>query len=289
MSHQYSKTCNETTMKIFLSTMLLTLSTFCCAQSSIDWANQIGSSRNDVVTDSELRQVGTNDVYVTTGWFTGSTYFGNNISLTTGINDTAMFVARFSLNGNCQWAAMVGNANVSAWSNSVDIASDGSILVGGVLRGATNSTVDADPSPTAATNLTCKGGEDIVVAKYSMTGALSWAFSLGSLNNEKVTDLAFDASSTSTDPNFYISGTYQTLLRFDPAGTNSYRLASTGLTDAFVARYSLSAGAIGWAYNFGAANMSQGNPLIKVRGNRLVLNFNAVGLLIWTHPRLLAM
>jgi hypothetical protein len=263
-------------MKLFIA-LLLTLSTLCCAQSSLDWANQIGGNRNDIVTDSKFRQVGTNDIYVTTGWFTGSTYFGNNISLATGINDTAMFVARFNLNGICQWAVMVGNANVSAWSNSVDIASDGSILVGGVLRGSTNSTVDMDPSTTAATILTCKGGEDIVVARYSMTGALNWAFSLGSLNNEKVTDLAFDLSSTSTDPNFYISGTYQTLLRFDPAGTNSYRLVSTGITDAFVARYSVSTGAIGWAYNFGAANMSQGNPFIKVRGNRLILNFDAVG------------
>lgn len=248
------------------------------AQSTIDWAKQIGGTQQDYLTDIRYRLVGTTDVFVAVGRFSGSITLSPTITLTTpSTTDTAMFVARFNMAGVCQWAVTAGNANVSTWANAVDIAADGSILVGGVIRGAATNTVDFNPG-TAVTNLTCEGGQDIFVAKYTAAGALSWAFDLGGTQDEAISDIAFDQAAVSTDTDFYITGVFESLLKFDPAGGNNYRLTNAGVLDVFLGKYKLADGAVTWVNTFGVAGGRQSSPKIKVRNNHLVLNFQPSGI-----------
>lgn len=258
------------TKKLITTLGLAVCSSFGFAQSTIDWAKQIGGISNDLILDMKYRRIGTTDFIVTVGRFSGSVTFNPSTTLSTASGDTAMFVARFDVSGNCVWATSAGNANVSVIASSVDVANDGSILVAGSFRGASGSTVDFNPS-AATTNLTCVGSNDIFVVKYTVAGALAWAFDLGGTGNEYVRDIAIDKTSGSTDASFYIAGSFSTLLRFDPDGGNTFRIVNSGTEDVFLGKYSFSTGAVEDVKTFGASGATLTSPIIKVNNTHVAL------------------
>src|SRR5688500_8844248 len=67
-----------------------------------------------------------------------------------------------------------GSASSSEVANAVTTDAAGNVFVAGQFSG----TVDFDPG-AGATNLTALGPTDAFVAKYSSSGALTWARRLG--------------------------------------------------------------------------------------------------------------
>jgi Beta-propeller repeat len=79
------------------------------------------------------------------------------------------------------------------------------------VTGTFTGTLDLDPTTTGVTNVTSKGGTDVFVAKYSVTGQLVWGKSLGGTANETVADIAFDGAGS-----VYTGGTFQGAVDFNP-------------------------------------------------------------------------
>ncbi len=113
---------------------------------------------------------------------------------------------------------------------SVAVTADGGTVVTGSFAG----TVDFDPGP-GKTNLTSVGeafnDADIFVARYSASGALVSAIRIGGTLNDRVSDVAVDASG-----NAVVTGYFQGTADFDP-GPGTMNLTSAGGLDVFVARY----------------------------------------------------
>ena len=112
---------------------------------------------------------------------------------------------------------------------------------GHVYVTGTYSTANGDFDPgTRTTNLTNNGANDVFVAKYTTAGALVWVFGIGDNTDNKVTDIAVDASG-----NVYITGSYSSSsLDFD-SGVGTSTPGFTGGTDAYIAKYN-SSGAFQW-------------------------------------------
>jgi|GEM_PF-3147636 len=79
------------------------------------------------------------------------------------------------------------------------------------VAGSFTGTIDVDPSATTAMNLVAKGGSDAFVAKYSSTGQLMWAKTLGGTANETVADVVIDGIG-----NVYVAGTFTGAADFNP-------------------------------------------------------------------------
>lgn len=114
-------------------------------------------------------------------------------------------------------------------------------------------TGDFDPGP-GTYNLTGTGGENVFVAKYSPTGALVWARSMGGANEPSGDD--FDAAygygiAVGDNGSVYVVGSFHGTADFDP-GIGVCNLTSDGDYDIFIAKLD-AAGAFVWANRIGAA------------------------------------
>jgi len=84
------------------------------------------------------------------------------------------------------------------------------------------------------------GKKDAFIAKYSTTGELIWANTVGSVNNDETAEVAFDLQGNS-----YMCGQFKDTLYF---GTDT--LFSSGLFDVFIIKFN-SLGNVVWGKNFG--------------------------------------
>lgn len=139
------------------------------------------------------------------------------------------------------FAVRIGN---NAFDQIVDLAGDpdGGVYVTGIFGGS----VDFDPG-TATLFLTSLGLTDVFLAKYSATGALVWAGSIGGTGADTVTSLWRDATG-----NLFLGGGFEGAADFDP-GTGNQFLTSVGGTDGFVASYSATGGLL-WTRRFGGTS-----------------------------------
>ena len=88
--------------------------------------------------------------------------------------------------------------HADAFAGSVATDAMGSVYVTGLFR----NTVDFDPGP-GTFNLTSLGQSDVFVAKYSSSGALVWARSLGA-----ATAASVNAIATAADGSIYVTGAF---------------------------------------------------------------------------------
>lgn len=100
-----------------------------------------------------------------------------------------------------------GSANVQPKSIYTDV--NGDLIVVGSLEG----TADFDPS-SGTTNLSSNGSLDVFITKYSSSGQLIWAKSVGSNLEEFIT-----ASTVDELGNVYIAGNFHTTVDFDPSSS----------------------------------------------------------------------
>ncbi len=131
------------------------------------------------------------------------------------------------------WANALGGSGAGEFvRNSVVDASGNLYVVGGYT-----GTINVNPGGTSATNLTSAGGTDGFIAKYTSSGSLVWASSLGSTGADGVYGIALDGSG-----NVYVTGYFSNTVDFDFSQQGTSSFTSAGGTDIFWAKYSSAGG-----------------------------------------------
>jgi hypothetical protein len=207
---------------------------------ALQWATYYGGSGMDlphgVVSDTSLNvfiagHTLSNNFPVTTGAFQ-TTYGGNRDA----------FVVKFNSAGTRQWASYYGG---SALDDGYGFAADSTGSVA-LLVTTNSSNLQTSGMVARPTNNSVAEPYDIVIAKFSPTGARIWATYFGGNN----TDYGY-AVGTDTSQSIIISGwTYSTNLPL----TNAAQSTIGGSADAYVAKFNKD-GARLWSTYYGGGNM----------------------------------
>ena len=208
------------------------------------WMRQAGGNYRDV--GRSLALDGAGGVYLSGTTASDTAAFGTNI-VSAGA-ETALFLARYDADGNCQWVRRAGSWQ-QTWSAPVNrssvidsglaVDSAGNPVVGGRFDGNpmfggarvfspfsqliyTNGIVLTNRMQSAG-----KTTEDIFLAKFSPTGNILWATNHGGTNSEYASSIALDSSDNiyacgGFAKNTVLGGAFYTnsmfLAKFDPNG-----------------------------------------------------------------------
>ena len=231
------------------------------ASGVLQWTTYIGGAGTDQ--GNGIAMASNGDILIagqTNGTIpTGSS--GTNIvySSTNGGGYDA-FVGRFTSAGSRLWLTYIGGASDDYGMSIAGDNAGNAIMTGYAAATSTNYPVTA-----GATQSTLGGGQDVVISKFSSTGALTYSTFLGGTGN----DLGYGISTDNND-NFYLTGV--AALGF-PAGaitgnTCAYATLNGTGTDAFVAKFSPS-GVKQWSTFLGGSTADQGLG-IKATTNGMV-------------------
>lgn len=162
-------------------------------------------------------------------------------------DNTDIFLAKYSANGDLRWAKTFGS---SSGDDGECLATDdqGNVYLGGQYHG----TADFDSDPNRKVTRRGNGRYEAFLAKYSPEGELKWVNSLGGEAWDNVHGISIDRGG-----NPVIAGHFTTWCEFAPvaSGQKSYRLkAPSQEYQGFVAKYQAENGKLVWAQQFGGAN-----------------------------------
>jgi hypothetical protein len=145
-------------------------------------------------------------------------FSGSNITLQVAY-DNDVFVAKYDMSGNLQWARSFGGGESE---KGLCCAHDpaGNIYVCGYY---TNTTV------VNGNNVSGYGGRDIYVAKYDPNGTFQWFKNFGSAGRDEAKSIKCDAAG-----NVYICGMFSKNCTFGSVTLNTYN--ATSYFDMFVAK-----------------------------------------------------
>ncbi len=221
-------------------------------------AFRLGAEGTDYGKDIATDPAG--NLYVT-GYFQGTVDFDPGPGV---VNRTAqgspanpgavdIFVAKYSPAGALQLVFTIGGAGADM-PHTIRLAPNGDIGLTGYFSG----TVDFDPGP-GTTALNAGTGRNAFVARYSPSGELRWAISIGDPEIaaddedffEEGMDLTFDAAG-----NTYVCGIFNGTVRL---AAGAPELTSTGI-DSYVASYDPE-GRLRWGFALGGAGREQAHAL----------------------------
>jgi len=221
-------------------------------------AFRIGAEGTDYGKDLTTDAAG--NLYVT-GYFQGTVDFDpgpgvvNRTAQGSSANPGAVdiFVAKYSPAGALQFVFTIGGAGADM-PHTIRLAPNGDIGLTGYFSGA----VDFDPGP-GTTILNAGIGRNAFVARYSPSGELRWAVSIGDPETapddedffEEGMDLTFDAAG-----NTYVCGIFNGTVLLAPGAPE---LTSTGI-DSYVASYDPE-GRLRWGFAVGGAGREQAHAL----------------------------
>jgi hypothetical protein len=163
----------------------------------------------------------------------------------------------FATNASAQappyyWSHRVGN-NLQEYSGGVAVDPSGNVYLAGDFTGTVN---------VGGADLTSAGSTDIFLVKYGPNGVHKWSKRFGSLNDDRVLDIAMDASG-----NVAITGTY-----FNGIDFGGGVLAVNGL-EGYVAKFN-TAGSHVFSQHLGGASLDSGNNVaFDGSGNVLVTGY----------------
>ncbi|MBN4066052.1 PKD domain-containing protein, partial [Candidatus Amoebophilus asiaticus] len=176
-----------------------------------------------------------------TGWFQTTAIFssadGNHVSLTAFDNIQDIFVIRYDVNGNLQWAQQAGDNNSSGGGGyfgdeqGFDVEMDA----------GSNAYVVGWFSKTAqfgTTFITANGGADkawdIFVAKYNSTGGLDWVNNVGGTGVDNGYGVTLDPSDNVTITGRTKNGNFDVMLaKYDVNGTMLWQETIDATGDAY--------------------------------------------------------
>lgn len=210
---------------------------------TLAWAKSIGSTNFDRAYSIRLDDFG--NMYLA-GRFDGSIDFDPSSSTATltsnGKHD--LFIAKYDLNGNYNWAIHMGDTANQRITN-MEIKSNGNLVVAGHFE----STCDFDPGSGTASH-TSLGGFDYFIASYDSTGSYIWSKAIGGIDQQLY--LSMDLNSLEE---IILGGDLWGQVDFDP-GSGVRNITSLGNSDIFLSKYS-SGGNFMWAESFGASGADQ--------------------------------
>lgn len=162
-----------------------------------------------------------------------------------------LFLAKYTAGGALTWIKTAGGA-LGDYAHA--LACDGSnyLYVAGEIEGAGHVV----SFPGSTLTLTTKGDNDIILAKYDLSGNLIWAKSEGAHYSEKALGVTYDNAG-----NVYMCGYYKDTCHF--SGTTT--LYGSGDSDMFIAKYDAS-GNFQWVKKVGGPGRDEMKS-IKCDGN----------------------
>ena len=192
-----------------------------------------------VVVDNEYPPVSYSFVrYVTSGWvdlsgsqssvpFFESAFFdkdNNTYFISTAGTSTyaTKVISKYNASNQLVWAKYFGNNNCNV--NYLVGDSAGNIYIAGNFQ----DSIDFDPYPSSATNLSSTGGKDVYVLKLNSLGNFVWAKSFGGSLDDVPIKIQIDEND-----DVIVSGSFQSSVDFDP-GAATFNLTSDGDEDFFV-------------------------------------------------------
>lgn len=166
------------------------------------------------------------NIYITGYSHSTTVNFGNSVSSASpgGGNAEDMFIARYSNDGLCIWAKVIGGPGDDV---GYGICVSGNLLY---CTGYFHDTVDFDPS-SAIYNLVCHGKDDGYLCKYDLDGNFLCGFGYGNSFSDNGRKLITDQQGY-----LYMCGLFSSAVNFEPSGT-PYVLNSNGSTDGYLIKY----------------------------------------------------
>jgi hypothetical protein len=195
---------------------------------NVNWTKTFGTKRSVVSNSITLDSLG--------NLFNVGSLLGNNVdfdpspikdsilsSTTNGLSD--IFIQKVNANGDLFWVKKIGG---SAADEANTIISKGNEIY---VSGYFSLTVDFDPSLIGISNLSSKGGKDIFIGKYDLSGKLLWIKQIGNTKEETAKQLEIDKYK-----NIYLVGTFNT-----SSGSSTdflgKSLSTSGNNDAFLLKF----------------------------------------------------
>lgn len=158
------------------------------------------------------------------------------------------------------WAIGFGGDDAES-VEAITIDESGNVYATGYFM---SQVADFDPGPDVYELTNSSTAQDVFICKYSSTGELIWAKSIGTGSTDKVNDIAIDQNN-----NVYITGYFYQTLDFDP-GPESFNIQAVD-QDAYVLKLD-SEGNFGWAKSFGGEGWNQGKGVgVSENGNVYVV------------------
>ncbi|MES2764753.1 MAG: SBBP repeat-containing protein [Bacteroidota bacterium] len=230
---------------------------------NVIWAKSAGSNGVDIAFNAAVDNVG--NIYIT-GYFKSQTItFGNFILKrdTTSADNHNMFLVKYDINGNVQWAH---SADESSGSVAQNVTTDtfGNIYVTGYFK---NTSIVFD-----TITLQSRGKNDLFIVKYDSNGQVKWAKSAG--GNSKETSMIFSRGITADkNGNVYLTGEfYGTSISFGDS-TFSSENNTNYLVNYFIVKYD-SSGGVKWANTTtGDMNVSGYNIHMDITGHPWVVGY----------------
>lgn len=215
------------------------------------WAQSIGSTSDDKATAVTTDNAG--NIYLT-GYFYSPTITIGTYTFTNAGNVGDIFIVKYDSNGNILWATKEGGPGLEIpYAISVD-ALNNIVLVG---RFSSNSIT------FGTTTLALAGSMDVFVVKYDASGNVVWAQGEGGGSNDEAYAVKVDDLG-----NIYVAGYFNSNALF-----GTITLSTTGISDAFIAKYD-SSGIVIWAKKAGGSGDDRTNGLaIDEFGNSYVSGF----------------
>lgn len=244
-------------MKLITTLFLLLSVCYVFSQPALEWEHEIGGAFEDHVIAVHTDDNGN---VLVTGYFKGTIDFDPGVgvfNLSSNSNDQELFLLKLDPLGNFLWAFNLGDGgNTKTAGHDIKTNSNGDIFITGKFEG----NVDFDPG-VGSTLLTSDGFTDVFIAKYTSTGALTWA--------KKVGGSSFDfGSSINIDPNgnIIVTGNYAGTVDFDPGAATSNLSSGGANADVFILKLD-SNGDYLWAKSFGDWSSIAGYSAIDSQGN----------------------
>lgn len=199
------------------------------------WSKRFGAAGSDRAWAMALDPAGNGFV---AGSYRDEVDFGGAPMTSAGMRD--VFVAAFSPAGSHLWSETLGGpGNDEAYGVAVD--GSGNTFLAGVFE------LTAD---LGSASVTSAGGKDAFLAVFGDDGHPAWSRRFGGVGADEAREVAVDRSGVA-----WIAGAFEGTADFG-AGP----MASAGITDAFVVKFSPS-GSPQWAKRFGAAGADAANAI----------------------------
>ena len=191
-------------------------------------AQSIGGSSYDQITSV----AGTSDGgYIAGGYFAGTITVGEETLTSSGQNG---MIIKYGSSGSVEWAEVIRGS-----ITSVAGTSDGGYIVGGYFQSSSFTVGNY--------TLTNAGSYDGMIIKYSSSGSVEWATSIGGSSSDQISSVA------GTSDGGYIVGGYFQSSSFT---VGNYILTNAGGSDGMIIKYS-SNGSVEWATSIGGSNTDQ--------------------------------
>jgi hypothetical protein len=215
------------------------------------YGGELGDEVSELALDSKNKSVIAGNTLSTTHIATSGAFQQHYKG---GIYD--YFIAKFRTDGKIEWGTYFGgNGKDYAYGVSCD-PSENIIVVG-------NSTSDGLATP-GAFQTTVLGNADIVIAKFTTTGLLSWSTYMGGANPENARTAVCDAQG-----NIYCAGPTSSAIGIATPGAYQSQLAGT-FDDTWIAKFSPSGNRI-WSTYYGGEKNDRAHAInLDVSGNLYV-------------------